>query len=82
MELNAWIDSLSSATPSKVAAELLGEKRRTVDSWRRFENTPSFAAALNIIKKSGGRVDFNGIYNPFVRALEEGTARVKLKIRP
>lgn len=78
MELNAWIDSLSTTSASKVAAELLGEKRRTVDSWRRFENAPSFRAALNICKKSGGRVDFNGIYNPFWRALEEGRAKFKL----
>lgn len=80
MELNAWIDSLSPKMASKVAAELLGEKRRTVDSWRRFEYPPSFAAALNIIIKSDGRVDFNGIYNPFWRALDEG--RAKFKLRP
>lgn len=81
MELNAWIDSLSAVSPSKVAAELLGEKRRTVDSWRRFETPPSFAAALNIVKKSGGRVDFNGIYNPFWRALEEGRAKFNVRER-
>lgn len=75
MELNDWIDSLSPAPASKVAAELLGEKRRTVDSWRRFENPPSFRAALNICKVSHGRVDFNGIYNPFWRAIEEGRAK-------
>lgn len=80
MELNAWIDQLSPTSPSKVAAELLGEKRRTVDSWRRFECPPSFRAALNIVKVSGGRVDFNGIYNPFWRALEEG--RAKFTVRP
>lgn len=75
VELNPWIDSLSTSDAPAAAAELLGEKRRTVDSWRRFERVPSFKAALNIVKKSGGRVDFNGIYNPFWRALEEGNAK-------
>lgn len=76
MELNDWIDSLSPTKASKVAAELLGEKRRTVDSWRRFENPPSFRAALNIIRVSKGLVDFNGIYVPYVRALEAGIAKL------
>jgi hypothetical protein len=75
VELNPWIDSLSTSDGPAAAAELLGEKRRTVDSWRRFERVPSFRSALNIVKKSGGRVDFNGIYNPFWRALEEGRAK-------
>lgn len=58
-----------------VAAELLGEKPRTVASWLRYERVPSFKAALNIYEKSGGRVDFNGIYMPFVKAVKEGYAR-------
>lgn len=77
MELNAWIDSLSALSASQIAADRLGEKRRTVDSWRRFENPPSFRAALNIVIVSGGVVDFNGIYNPFWRALAEGRAKFK-----
>ena len=77
MELNAWIDSLSALAASQVAADRLNEKRRTVDSWRRFENPPSFRAALNIVIVSGGVVDFNGIYNPFWRALAEGRAKFK-----
>lgn len=77
MELNVWIDSLSPLSASQIAADLLGEKRRTVDSWRRFENPPSFRAALKIVVVSGGRVDFNGIYNPFWRALVEGRAKFK-----
>jgi hypothetical protein len=80
VELNAWIDSLSPpaapvAAVTQAAAERLGEKPRTVDSWRRFENPPSFRAALNIVRISGGVVDFNGIYNPFWRAIEEGRAK-------
>jgi len=72
VELKEWIASLAPTAASKVAAELLGEKRRTVDSWRRFENPPSFRSALNIVHVSGGLVDFNGIYDPYVRALEAG----------
>jgi hypothetical protein len=78
VELNAWIDSLSPIGASQVAADLLNEKRRTVDSWRRFENPPSFRAALNIVVVSRGRVDFNGIYNPFWAALKGGAAKFTL----
>lgn len=74
MELNPWINSLSSADPLGAAAERLGEKRRTVYSWVRFERAPSFKAAMNIVKESGGAVDFNGIYCPFMRAVEAGDA--------
>lgn len=82
VELNAWIDSLSPLGASQVAADLLNEKRRTVDSWRRFENPPGFRAALNIVVVSRGVVDFNGIYNPFWRALAEGKAKFALKDQP
>lgn len=78
VELNAWIDSLSPIGASQVAANLLSEKRRTVDSWRRFENPPSFRAALNIVVVSRGQVDFNGIYNPFWAALKDKTAKFTL----
>jgi hypothetical protein len=70
VELNDWINSLAPVAASKVAADLLGEKRRTVDSWRRFENPPGFRSALNIVRRSHGLVDFNGVYAPYVRALE------------
>ena len=72
MDLNEWIDSLAPTAASRVAAELLNEKRRTVDSWRRFENPPVFRSALNIVQCSRGLVDFNGIYAPYARALESG----------
>ncbi|SER26150.1 hypothetical protein SAMN04244573_03236 [Azotobacter beijerinckii] len=75
MDLNPWIDSLSKTDPLSQAAELLGEKRRTVYSWVRFERAPSFKAAMNIVKVSGGLVDFNGIYYPFVREVEAGNAK-------
>lgn len=76
MYLNDWIDSLAPLAASKVAASRLGEKRRTVDSWRRFENRPSFRAALKIVQASEGLVDFNGIYMPFKVALEAGHAQL------
>jgi hypothetical protein len=70
VELNEWINSLAPVAASKAAAELLDEKRRTVDSWRRFENPPVFGAALKIVRRSHGLVDFNGIYGPYARSLE------------
>lgn len=75
MEFAPWIDSLAENDALSVAAELLGEKRRTVASWLRFERVPSFKAAMNIYEKSGGRVDFNGLYMPFLKAVREGRAR-------
>lgn len=75
MELAPWIHSLAQSDAVGVAAALLGEKPRTVASWLRYERVPSFKAALNIYEKSGGRVDFNGIYMPFVKAVKEGYAR-------
>lgn len=68
MELNPWIFSLSESDPLDVAAERLGENRRTVYSWTRFDRSPSFRAAMNIVEVSNGVVDFNGIYYPFMRA--------------
>lgn len=75
MELEPWILTLSETGATAAAAALLGEKPRTVASWLRYERIPSFKAAYNIIQKSGGRVDFNGIYYPFVRAVIGGYAR-------
>lgn len=75
MELNDWINSLAPTKASLVAAERLGEKRRTVDSWRRLENPPAFRSALNIVRLSHGLVDFNGIYGPYVRAQEAGRGK-------
>lgn len=76
MDLKAWIDSLCDDDPVAAAAELLGEKHRTVKSWRYFERVPSYASAKNIVLKSNLSVDFNGIYGPFLRKETEGHARV------
>lgn len=64
MELNKWIDEVGGYPE---AAALLGENPRTVYSWYRMERVPSFLAAVNIIRVSGRKVDFNGIYYPVVR---------------
>lgn len=75
MELSPWIQSLAKTDAISVAAKLLEEKPRTVVSWLRYERVPSFKAAMNIYEKSGGTVDFNGIYMPFLKAVKEGYAR-------
>jgi hypothetical protein len=83
VELNKWIESIGGVTaagrPSLVAiaavATLLDEEPRTVSSWYRKERRPSFAAGVNILSKSEGAVDWNGIYAPF--ALELMKSRVK-----
>lgn len=62
MNLNPWIDERGGYAK---AAEFLGETPRAVASWYRFERAPSFAAALNIYRRTEGLVDFNGIYMPF-----------------
>jgi hypothetical protein len=66
--LNEWIDSVGGA---KAAAERLRIRRRTVESWQRFERAPEIGAAANIVFRSGGRVDYNGIYGPIVAKRKE-----------
>jgi hypothetical protein len=75
VELNAWIASLSEKDAIDAAAERLEEKPRTVYSWVRFDRAPSFKSAMNIVKKADGAVDFNGIYYPFMREVDEGRGR-------
>ncbi len=77
MELNKWIEIVGAAGPEGklgqaglcTVAALLGEKTRTVSSWYRRERIPSFAAGVNIVLKSKGLVDWNGIYTPFAKNL-------------
>lgn len=76
VDLRAWIDSLPGDDPVTAAAEVLGEKRRTVRSWIYCERAPSFPSAKNIVLKSNLAVDFNGIYTPFMRAEDAANARV------
>lgn len=73
MELNAWIDRMGKGRPGvRQAALLLGENPRTVYAWYRGERYPGFLSARNIVRVSRGRVDYNGIFRPLDRALEQG----------
>ncbi|MNN87047.1 hypothetical protein D3C81_2045470 [compost metagenome] len=56
------------------AALLLGENPRTVYAWYRGERYPGFLSARNIVRVSRGRVDYNGIFRPLARALEQEVA--------
>ncbi|MCI8212604.1 hypothetical protein AUC61_24025 [Pseudomonas sp. S25] len=84
MELNQWIETAGGAeqagklSPASldVVAGLLGEKPRTVLSWYRKERIPSFPAGANIVLKSKGVVDWNGIYSPFAIKLFSGVKHV------
>lgn len=64
MKLNRWIDSKGGVD---AAAGFLKEKPRTVYSWYRMEKAPRLAAALNIVVRTRGLVDFNGIYGPLAQ---------------
>ncbi|KAA0015482.1 hypothetical protein F0A16_20555 [Salinicola corii] len=68
MTFNDWVDDVGGIKP---AADLLGEKPRSVRSWYHAERAPRQRSAKNIIEKSGYRVDWSGIYQPIE------TARVK-----
>ena len=75
MELNRWIESVGgtdqagrlSLEAARAVASLLDEKTRTVQSWYRHERLPRFSSAANILLKSEGAVDWNGIYEPYAR---------------
>lgn len=47
------------------AAEILGEKPRTVRSWFYAEKPPRFEAAAKIVSLTP--LDFNALYNPFLK---------------
>lgn len=65
MELGAWIENVGGVDE---AAKLLKEKPRTVYSWYRQEKVPRLISAINIVAKTRGLVDYNGIYTPMARA--------------
>jgi len=64
VELYAWIDNVGGID---AAAQLLQEKPRTVYSWYRQEKAPRLVSAINIVAKTQGLVDYNGIYGPMAR---------------
>jgi len=65
VEFTEWVDEVGGVD---AAAELLGQKYRTVRSWYYLSRAPSARAAGQICVVSGGRVNYNGIYTPFVEA--------------
>lgn len=46
------------------AGLILKEKPRTVYAWISGEKAPRIKAAMNIVLRTDGVVDFNGIYGP------------------
>ncbi len=62
MDFREWIKKVGGID---LAARVLDEKARTVASWHCGDRAPSFQAALNIVKKTHGLVDYNGIYRSF-----------------
>jgi hypothetical protein len=60
-----WVDSVGGV---EKAAEVLKESPRAVYSWYRLERAPRLASALNIVLRTKGTVDYNGIYGPVAKA--------------
>lgn len=71
VDFSEWVDHVGGLA---TAAELLGENYRTVRSWYYLSRAPSARAAGRITRIAAGRVDYNGIYAPYVDAQ---TAREK-----
>lgn len=76
LTLSEWIKSLGG--PAK-AAELTGEKVRTVQSWTQGEKIPRPQTVHRIIQLSKGRLDFNSVYaDLFARqAVKQAKALIK-----
>jgi hypothetical protein len=51
--------------------ELFGCKSATAKSWRYGLRQPSIEQAKVIIKKTGGKLDFESIYGPIDNSVEE-----------
>lgn len=70
MNFTEWVEKIGGAD---AASKVLEEKARTVSSWLTGERAPSFKAAFNIVQKTHGLVDYNGIYRQFA-AIRENKA--------
>ena len=64
----------------EVAAQLFGVKKRTVSSWRRLERAPAPSQSLNIIERSEGKIDWEGIYQPYAR-YQQRLAKQRLALK-
>lgn len=73
MDFSAWVDEVGGIA---AATALLDEKERTVKSWYYLLRPPSARAAAHIASVTGGRVDYNGIYGPYVAAQSARKAAV------
>lgn len=63
MTLNEWVASVGGF---KRAREILRVEVRTLRSWLRLERAPELGAAAQIVMRTGGKVDYNGLYAPIV----------------
>ena len=62
MTFNDWVNAVGGIDK---AAKILKTKQTTVRSWVRFDRAPKAKNAREIVKRSSGLVDYNGIYQPF-----------------
>jgi hypothetical protein len=72
LKFNDWVDVVGGI---ENAAKVLEEKPRTVLAWYRGEKAPRILAGENIVTKTKGQVDFNGLYGP----LAQRAAKEKIK---
>lgn len=63
MELAVYIQKQT----DEVAAKMFGVKKRTISSWRRLERAPAPCQSFHIIEKTNGEIDWQGIYQPYVK---------------
>lgn len=63
MDLIEWIDQIG---PTKIS-KMLGVSREAINQWKRCETSPKTMIAYEIIQKTHGMLDWDGIYMPFVR---------------
>lgn len=67
VNFSEWVDDVGGVNK---AADILGEKYSTVRSWYCLSRAPCARAAGRIIRITAGRLDYNGIYSPYVAALQ------------
>ncbi|WP_372830548.1 hypothetical protein [Pontibacterium sp.] len=67
MDFQDWVDQQEGKNQGERiarAARILGEEARTVSSWYYLQGAPRISSAAMIVLKTGGAVDYNGIYRP------------------
>lgn len=76
MNILEWIDSVGGA---KKAAAILKEEPRTVESWKYGEKIPHPKSAKNIVEKTNGKVDYNGVFAALFVLQEEKRAKALMR---